>query len=366
MSERLLEAVDVYRKVCELDTLGALAIYRDPTAYAALHPSKIRTIRDNPFLTSENECGQLLGVVGETIIGGVCPLPLEVVADGRVYSAMCGSSLAVMKEFRCSGYGMDVLDKYRAISKDKIDINSGLSEDSERLCKLLGKAVFPFYRRVLIRRVGHFTSYRKPILLWRGLTPFLNGLFFLHRACIKGILAGRFRGYRIREIHPEDHQMLEMCVGLVSADPHRFRQNVTIEWLRWVLKNEFRPVEKANKRLFGVTKNGRLVAFWLSKTDSGGEVGRIIEWQVAEGYEWMEHLILLKAGIELLKVADVVTIDLDSEATYGILSRYLLPSMKGQTCVVDADESSPLQNHKGFKERKNWRIRPGWGDAAFY
>lgn len=360
------EVLDFYRKVRELGSPECVAAYDDPASYAQLHPSKVAAIRNNPFLKSETDCGQLLGICGSTIIGGICPIPLQIVADGEVYSAICGSSLLVIPEARSTGYGIDILDKMRSLCKDGIDIYCGLSKDSRRLVKLLGRSLFPVQRHVMIRRSREFTSYRHPQIVWRVASFFLDAIFWIHRLFVRSIVAVKLKGLSVRQIEVSDDDAIESCARLAEADRHRFRQNITPEWIKWVLTNEFRPIERVHKRLYGVYRGTELVVFWISKTDSSGERGRVIEWQVSEKYAELEPWILLKAALMILPFCNAVNLDSDDEANYRLFRMLGFLSVPGQFCAVGADEQSRLNEHKGYSEQSNWRVRMSMADGAFY
>lgn len=359
------EVLDFYRKVRELGCPGCVAAYDDPASYAQLHPSKVAAIRNNPFLESETGCGQLLGICGSTIIGGICPIPLQIVADGKVYSAICGSSLLVIPEARSTGYGMDIPEKMRNLCKDRIDISCGISNDSRRLLKLLGRRLFPVQRHVMIRRSREFTSYRHPQIFWRIASIFFDAFFRIHLLFVRAIVAVKLRGLSIRQIEVSDDDAIESCARLVEEDRHRFRQNITPEWIKWVLTNEFRPIEKVHKRLYGVYSGNELVAFWISKTDSSGERGRVIEWQVSERYAELEPWIFLRAALMILPFCNAVNLDSDDEANCGLFSRLGFLSVPGQFCAVGADDNSRLREHTGYTEQRNWRVRMSMADAAF-
>lgn len=360
------EVRDFCRKVSQLDDPACVAAYIDPADYAKLHPSKALAIKNNPFVKADTECGQLLGICESTIIGGICPIPLEVVADGNVYSAMCGSSLMVVPEARSTGYGIDILDKMRDLSEDGIDVYCGLSADSRRLLKLLGRNLFPVQRRLMIRCSREFTNHRKPLAVWRMASYIFDAAFFVHRVPIRVLVAWKMRGLKVRQIEATDSSTLDLCAKMVEQDKHRFRQNITVEWLRWALTNEFRPIEKANKRLYGVYRGDILVAFWISKTDSHGDRGRIIEWQVSEDWAALEPWILLKAALTLLPLCNVVNLDTDNEVSNRLFKKLGFLQVPGQVCGVGADDGSRLKTHAGWSEQRNWRVRMSMADAAFW
>ena len=357
---------DFYRKVSLLDDSVCVATYEDPVGYAKLHPSKVSTIRNNPFLKSGSECGQLLGVCDSKIIGGICPIPLQVVADGKVYSAICGSSLMVIPEARSTGYGIDILDKMRVLCEDQIDVYCGLSSDSRKLLKLLNRVLFPVQRRLMIRRSREFTDHRRPLAVWRMASLIFDATFYAHRLFIRMLVGWKMRGFKVMQIEATNLSALNSCARLVEQDKHRFRLNITEQWLQWVLTNEFRPIEKANKRLYGVYKNGTLVAFWISKTDSHGDRGRIIEWQVSEEWALYEPWIILKAALKLLPLCNVVNLDTDNDESNRLFKKLGFLQVPGQVCGIGADGASRLKRHDGWAEQCNWRVRMSMADAAFW
>ena len=111
---------------------------------------------------------------------------------------------------------------------------------------------------------------------------------------------------------------------------------------------------------------GELVAFWISKTDSSGDRGRIIEWQVAREYQEFEPWILLKAALGILPFCKVVNLDTDDKSSNRLFGRLGFLSVQGQVCAVGADDDSPLRKHEGYAEQMNWRIRMSMADAAFW
>ena len=139
------------------------------------------------------------------------------------------------------------------------------------------------------------------------------------------------------------------------------------EFLKWVLENDFDPVELADKRLWRVSVKDKVMGFVMTRVSNMGARVRVVEWQAVPGEEKEIPWMILAAAFKALGGHSAVVISVDSNDK-GLVStlRRLLPRLPDQAATVNVSAGSPLERHEGWKDQANWRIRPIMGDCAFY
>ncbi len=356
-----------YRTVDELSSHGRFASLEDLNAYLDFSPEKVRTFEQNPYLKTKQTTAQILGVTDGKIIGAVGVFPLHVWADGKDYEACACPLIHVHPDYRKTLYGIDLSKATATISADKMTINCGLSHMSAKMNKLFKTPVFPLRQFAYVKRSRLFFGQRIPRVLHWLVLPLMDVAFAVHR-CLVAIAVGiKTRKWAIEQIGLDDKTSIQQYCELVKDDSHRFREHIGPEWVEWVLTNDFFPLEVADKRLYKVSLKGQTVGFFMTRLTEQGARGRIIEWQIVSGFEKLLPWMLMRAAKMLLRKADasIVAVGEDEHDAIRTLKHWLLP-FPNQHAVIGAHKTSPLRQHDGWREAKNWRVRPAMGDGCFY
>ena len=361
------DIVTEYRTVSELSSQGRFAHCADLNSYLCFTPEKVRAFEDNPYLRSSNVPAQIIGVSDCKIIGAVGVFPLRVWADEQQYEACACPLIHVHPDYRKTLYGIDLSNATVSVSADKITVNCGLSHMSAKMNKLTKTPVFPLRQFVYVKRSRVFFMERIPRLLRLFVLPLMDCVFACHRMVVSLAVAIKTRGWRFEQIGVEDGAAIGEFCELVRNDPHRFREHIGPEWVHWVLTNDFFPLDMADKRLYRVRKDNETMGFFITRLTSRGSRGRIIEWQMKPEHEGMLPWMMMWAAKMLVKKADasIVALGEDEHDAIRTLKHLLLP-FPNQHAVIGAHKTSPLRQHDGWREAKNWRIRPAMGDGCFY
>lgn len=359
------KVITEYRTISELSTIGRFASYEDPDKLIYTNPQIIKTFQTNPYVVSEDDVAQIIGVVSNRIIGGIGSLRLKISADNCDYVATANVDTFVNPEFRKTCYAIDMMSISINIPKDHCTINFNISPVARKVAKLMGRAIFLVRQFVLVRRSKFFFASRLPKLVAMIVCPLLDVAFWLNRMIVAAIVKVVTIGYKLQDVANDDEKVAEFA-GMIAADKHRFREHMGVEWFKWMLNNDFQDQANSRKRIFKIEKNGERVGFVMVRNSDHGKRGRVIDWQFEEKFEKMTPWLLLKAALKIEGAeAVVIAIDKTDEYTLKILGRMLL-HIPDQCAGVGAGAKSPLKQHEGWKEAKNWRIRPSMGDAAFY
>lgn len=361
----MAETVELWeRKVGELEHLDSSrwdALDDSLISYLKLSSAKTATMLSSPY-ASEDATAQIIGVMGGAVIGGMCIHPMQVIADGKTYAIVSASNTLVAESRRDTCLGADFYRMLPSLSPDGISIRSGISRKGYLMCKAVRHTIFCFTDFLYIRRSRHclFKWYK------RMLAPFADMVFWLQRVVCNIVVRKRLKRFAVREV-PHDDELLRHLAALVAKDSHRFRENISEEWLKWVMANDFFDVGKAGKRIYGVyDMDGSLVGFCMAKIACDWRSAMIVEWQFAEDFEWMEPWVLLDVSRQISKEVEVVRMRVSSKECLHEYGRLHLFRNGEQYAVIGTTKQSPLRKHEGYKEVSNWRLRPGMADVPFY
>lgn len=360
-----IEVETLVRSVGELTALGRFAKYADPDRRLITLPSVVDAFVNNPFVRTKDQPAQIVGVVGDRIIGGVGALPMRMVADGENYETSAGPDILVNAAFRNTCFALDLIEAGRMMSPDRITVDFYVSRMARKVCGLMGNAVFDIAQFALVRRSMEFFGSRiPPFIRWLA-CPLLDCAFALHRMIVRVVVALRTRGWRLEDA--SDEQGLRDFAALVEKDAHRFREDVSVAFLQWLFANDFDSVALADKHLWRVSRGDAVYGYVLTRVSNRGRRGRTIEWQATDGNEDKLSWMLLKAALRVIGKTNAVVLSFSSAdaALFGPF-RWLLPRLPLQAATVGVGEGSPLERHPGWREQKNWRIRPAMGDCGLY
>ncbi len=166
--------------------------------------------------------------------------------------------------------------------------------------------------------------------------------------------------------------MLTAIAALISSDPHRFRENHTVDWLKWHLDYAFHQYDPC--KLFAVEKDGRMCAFYMTKrkfyeqASSRGFanlwLGSIVEWGTASTFAGMKPWIVVRAALEMRKCCDAVEVVTLDKSILRLLRLTGFVHVGDSNFRITAGAESPLRQHEGWDDLENWRLRPAMCDNA--
>lgn len=362
---RVTTIIRTVDQVCKGD---APVGFTDPASLIGVNEGRRDAFLENPFLGDGNQALQIIGHINHEVVGRLNVFPLEIVADGQVITANCGDSLYVRDEYRKTLYGVTLLDKLNNVSNDKVSLSAGFSVVAQQLIRLLKNTVYPLRKLMLVRR-------SRAILAGLGrLHPLihLSLLFDLGLALYNWVGKCRtriaLRGYELVEIGYDDDVAIAKFCKMIADDRHRFRENITPSWVRWVLKSDFHRDWLLSKKLYGYKKGGEFVAFVMTRNtqEEGHRIGKVIEWQMDESCRSLEKNMIMRIMQKELRDLDYVYLSIGEIDSTGMNWRNgFLPGLGCQVISIGMGKDSPLRQHEGFDNVANWRLRGGMGDLCF-
>ena len=342
----------------------------DPDGMVGINDGRKASFKNCPFKKDVGRLTQIVGVMGNEAIGRLNVFPLEVVADGRTFSAVCGDSLFVREKFRNTLYAVSLMTRLNAISDDKLSLSAGFSPKAREVIKAIRNTVFLLNKYMVVRRTRSIlpTIGRRRIL--SKFAWLFDGILVPYLLIAKTFNRIRLRGFEFEEIHIDDKNALKEFAEFIAKDGHRFRENMSIEMLEWMLHNDFVQDRLIAKRVFGYKKDGRFIAFAMTRegrTPAGCRIGKIIEWQTLPEYRKYEHCFHLDIIHRCIKNLDCMTIEVSDEDAVGhTILHGFLPGGRASVISIGVGKGSPFKNCDGYGEMSNWRLRGGMGDLCFW
>lgn len=351
--------------MAELSDIGRFSAYADPNQLLLKNNMTIGMFRENPFLRGPEQVAQTLGIVAGRIVGGVCSFPRQIIADGTVYETSANPGLFVHPDFRKTGLALDLIERCWNRSKDHIALDFYVSPQARGVVRMMGGAVFDIAQYAIIRKSSKIIGSRMRKWAKVLVAPLLDLVFAIHRCLLLAVVSVKTWSWRF-QLADDDDSLAEFS-SLIANDQHRFRENMPPDCLKWILNHDFLPLDKANKHLWRVVKAGQTIGFVLTRvTLDGGSRVRILEWQMTAGNELLMPWLLLKAALRSLGQNAAAIISVGASESAARVFKWILPPISVQASTVGVGDESPLEKHMGWRDQRNWRIRPAMGDCAFY
>lgn len=345
--------------------------FEDPWRLLPFEPCKLKTYRENPYLTDWEQTCQFFGVKDNRVVGRRNSYPARIVAKGHVYNTRISGSVFVEEKSRSSMLAITMLNKALKLPEGDLNINCGLSPVNRKFYRLYGS---PMFRLVCFNVGGIWNKYYKGngYKGWKRVAAnmisvaisLLNHL----SCCCFGWL--KFKGlpdWKIREVDAADDAFIDRACEMVNLDSHPYREEITPAWIKWTLSNDFCAGVCKAKKIYGVYDGEALVGFALVRYSSEWGRCKIYEWQLAKEYEGQEGEFLSLMAKEMRKHGSSIAIGVgeDSVSTITFL-RKRFADVGEDYAVVTMRKDSRFSDFQGIRDSTNWRVRPGMGDACFW
>lgn len=360
-----------YRTVRGLSEDRSFDDYSDPLGLLRFDDCKIKAYRENPYLTDPDAPCQLFGVKDNQIVGRRNSYPARFVANGVVHNCRISGSVFVDVNCRSSLLGITLLNKALKLPDGELNINCGLSPVNREFYRLAGANMF----RMVCFNVGgswnkfykgnHFRGWKK-VAAW-CISASISTLNWLSSVFCSRRKFGQLPNWEVREIDPNDKPFLAKAAELIAQDGHKFREEITPEWIKWTLTNDFHVESCSKKQMFGVYDDNRFVGFALTRSSRDWGRKKIYEWQLDSAYTTREAEFLSLIAKRINTTGSSTTImvdDCQAETVQKLTKRF---SIAGDDyAVVTIRNDSQYKAIEGIREQKNWRVRPGMGDACLW
>lgn len=330
------------------------------------------TLKNNPYAKIKDFPSRFYAVKGNKEVGGIDIFQMTVVADREEYIANCGSGLSVSQEERGQGIGKKLAICRLNASPDQISIGSGLSDMSYPLYKKIGCHFF------YSPRMGLFINPRKIVHGYLGklsvavspIIKFIMLLLALPMSRRNYYIKRKYRIYKLTKAGDDIEK-------IVTDDSCRFCEKHTKEWFNWTLKYGFSTEENEKNYLYAIKdKENQIEAFFMFKARikngitsrhiNNVQVISLIEWGIKKDSSITEKDIVASfSDVAKKKGADIIEVSFLSPRLMKSLTRMGFVKMLDGRIMLYAGENSPLRQHEGWNEEKNWRLRPACSDYGF-
>ena len=333
--------------------------------------AKLESLLNNPFGNDMN-CIALEAIGDEVMsanIGSVITIPLQLVANERIYSVCGGSSLSVNPQYRGRGIAAQLTTRRIQLSHDKIAIASGLSGMSLPLFQKLKFTTFVFPRLIFLRHSRPVLEMFMKGVILKICSSLVDVILLFYSSCLKSFSLFGKENIIIEEIS----EATTVVEEIVKADEHMFRENHTKEWFNWVLKYPFTEDSRAKQHLYVIKKNGSVVAFFMTKerfyeqaSHRGFKniiLGSVIEWGVKKNCGIEEKDVCVAALFSFGKNVDAVEVCTENKTIIKVLKRRGIIQVGESNFAIKVSEDSEFVTFKDeYSNIKNWRIRPAMSD----
>lgn len=363
MAGKIQTFVRTVRGLTEDERLSA---FEDPHELLSFAPCKLKTYRENPYLKDLDQPCQLIGVKDGRVIGRRNSFPSRIVADGIVYDTRISGSVYVDPAARSSLYAISLLNQALKFPDGDLNINCYLSVQNQKFYRLFGSAMFRFLvfeaggRWSLLYRRGSYVFWKCAVI------KFIN---FLVAVANHFFDISRWRGggdWHVEEVDIDNIDAISDYCEMVKADMHKYRQEITPEWIRWTVSNDF-YANDCRKYILRICDGKETVGFALIRKGLKTKTIRIYEWQISNKYQGQtaEFLSLVAKTAYGFGYKVQIPIAEDNIAAIMKLKERFIRS-ESNYVVVTIAKGSRFETFSGIRESKNWRVRPGMGDASLW
>jgi hypothetical protein len=347
------------------------ARWDDPDRLAELTPEKRAALLSNPLSTSDDDPMQLVGTIGERVVGRWDLIVGRFEAGGEPIPCHWGSGLAVPAEYRRTLLGVQLILKQRSLAHTAGVC--GVSQLAHPIFAGLKWHDFAMPRHIALRRS------RSVVERYLGSGPAGR----VGRAAADAGLLGQ-RTYlgalrRLRAVGLRCEQVDRMGSELdeALARPDRpVAAHRSSAWVNWLVGNSFHAEPQSRRGLFYIRdEDERVVAYFLAKcrlyeaaSHHGFRnvlLGSLQDWLVLDSSRVDLERILLFA-VERLSAwnVDAIEVCLPEDEAATPLARLGFARVGELHVLVGASSKSPLAA-PAYREAGAWRLRPAEGDNFF-
>lgn len=345
--------------------------WNDPDRLARLSEQKVAMVLSNPLSRDEADPVQLIGTLGDRVIGRIDLLPGEMVVRGEPVPVLWGSSLFVPEQFRTTGMGLLLMFRMQAMHHT-IAV-CGISQMIYPIYQKLRWVDFEMPRRILLRRSRSVVErYCGAGLHSKALAVGADALLAAGHG-VRGMVARRRTDIETRELESAPPELDQFW----DREPAAARCHRSAAWLNWLLHNRINDDPRSRNALLGVyDRPGHQllgyvlvkVRFYPTATQRNFRnllLGSISDWMIFDTAR-LDFAELVRQGIGALSQMDVDAIELCAPQPEMIttLKRMGFVSAGSLRMLFKASPASPLHARE-YHNQADWRIRPVEGDHFF-
>lgn len=364
----MTKKIELYQRTLD-DILSKRELnYIDPNEFLRIGSNAENVFKLNPFIRSKHDVVQILGIVDKTIVATVSFFPLQLIADEKVYNALAGSKLIVVKEYRKFEFGLILPDIYIDLSESKCTLSAGISKMALPILQYLDNIVFFTQRMIFLCKTKSVLEIKlSGISLC--VASFITDIFLsVYKTLLKFVLFIRLYQVKIEKTNIISSEI----EAIIKKDPHKFKENHTKEWFEWILNNTFSNDPRSKQSLYIIKKRDEIIGFFMTKIRFHEQashrgfknvmLGSVIEWGSKYPEILSEELICLCGILSFEQNTDAVEICTDNKKILKFLKRCGLRNVGTSNFAIRVRPESPISKISGYDKQENWRIRPASAD----
>lgn len=316
----------------------------------------------NPNLIDDKKPYMYVAYADGTPVARCLYYETKIKIDDKVYSALSGSALSVVKEYRKYAIGTDILIHNTFRDDYDYKVFAGISAMALPLYKKVKYKTF-FIPRYILRYNYKSKIQQKGLsgLLLNGISAIVNRVlnyrYYLNNQYHR--LSNRFTVVKMDTVP-------EWVDDMVMNDGHQYMEVHDHRWLQWNLTGCFSGNHHQFQSFYGIYDGDKPVGFFLTKERQKESTGMI----TGGIYEWgsLDEGILSEADIYELAIPtfskDIYIIDA------GTVNSATAERMKRLGFKYTNDENivfySSQKQNKDINDASLWRLRLGYADTVFF
>lgn len=340
--------------------------WSDPRQLARMLPQKVAAVLSNPMGSSDDEPVQLIGIVGNEVVGRVDLVAGSVNVDGDRLPLRWASALAVPPETRHTLIGLKLIREMQ--SPDATVGACGASQMVYPIYKSFGWTDFVMPRYVLLRharsvierKVGRLVAAMAAVPVDAGLALYTS---LVLRDGLNGIDG------RVDTLVPAE------LAKVLSCQANTFMPR-SVETLDWRLRSRFRNEPRDRNLLLTLAYRGEVAAYALLKIRFHEQasvrgfrnvlLGSLQEWLIFDSKRLSFKTLVIWACRELLRQnVDAVEVCSTSEEEERVLRAMGMRRVGEVHLMWHAPPDTRLTAAK-YHAQSSWMIRNGDGEAFFF
>jgi len=343
--------------------------WHDPELIAPVAPVKRRALLENPFVGGDDDPVQLLGILGDRVIGRLDLVAGALDVRGETIPCCWGSAFYVPVEFRSTLVGVNlVLTQQRMNSTVGA---SGVSRIATGMYQNIRWREFEFPRFVLLVRSRPLVErYLGGGLVGAGSRRIFDAALSVHGGIVRASARARARGFEVEEVS-EFPESLEDRLGSSDRPVAGHR---SAAWINWLLRSAFEDAPTRRGLFLIVAADGTVAGYFLARARVYEEatqrqlrnlhLASLQDWAAFDPALRFEHIVLLAARELLRWKVEMIEVYVPDDETIGDLRKLGFARAGSMFTFVRADEASPLSASE-FAAPSAWRLRPGDGESFF-
>jgi len=337
----------------------------DPAGLAPMSREKLAALSSNPMRRGDDEPVQLLGLLGDEVIGRLDLIAGALVVDDHTLPLSWASAFTVLPEMRHTLIGLKLVREIQRLNL--VVAACGISKMAYPIYKRFGWIDFVMPRYILLR-------HSRPVIE-RSLHPraaltaarVIDTLLAMYTKCVLRGTNGLIELRLDTSVTPE-------LARTIRCSRNTFMPR-SAETLNWRLRSSFRTDQRNRNFLLTLTSHGEIVGYALLKlryhavASARGfrdvMLGSVQEWLIFNSRLLCYRTLITMACRELIRHnVDAVEVCAATDEEAFVLRRMGMKRVGEQHLMWYPSPGTRIASTE-YRQQSNWMIRSGEGDDFF-